>query len=75
MTQSVLKWSQSEVCNLFSKLGRRDIEEVLRKIGYNGSSFLEIEWVVEEEGGVVGFSNSQLQYVLTIISYMTGRPL
>ena len=73
MAQSVLKWSQSEVCNLFSKLGRRDIEEVLRKLGYNGSSFLEIEWVVEE-GGVVGFSNSQFQYVLTIISYMTGCP-
>ena len=70
MAVSVSKWSQGEVCNLFSKLGRRDIAEALRTLECTGASFLEIEWLAEE-----GLVDSQLLYVLNIISFMTGRSI
>ena len=63
-----------ERCNLFSKLGRRDIAEALRTLECTGASFLEIEWLAEE-GLVAGLTDSQLHYVLNIISFMTGRSI
>ena len=73
MAQSVMKWSQSEVYNLFCKLGRRDIAEVLKTLGYDGSSLLDIEWVLEEQGCVPGFSDSELQCISIVLSCLTGR--
>ena len=74
MAVSVSKWPQGEVCNLFSKLKRRDIAEALRTLECTGASFLEIEWLAEE-GLVAGLTDSQLHYVLNIISFMTGRSI
>jgi hypothetical protein len=71
MAQSVKLWSKDEVYQLFSKLGRRDIAEAMRKSEVTGTLLLELEGLDEE--GTVSLSDSQLHFVLNILSYMTGR--